>query len=70
MKYFNFYLDINMKLYYIYELNISEYWDFTAYGFRPDSGRICMMCVIVGWSRTEYMSSLDHRGRARRPGTE
>ena len=20
-----------------------------AYGFRPDSGRICMVCVIVGW---------------------
>ena len=26
-----------------------------AYGFRPDSGRICMMCVIVGRSRTEYI---------------
>ena len=41
-----------------------------AYGFRLDSERICMMCVIVGWSGTEYMSSWDHRSRARRPRTE
>ena len=41
-----------------------------AYGFRPDFGRICMMCVVVGWLGTEYMSSRDHRGRVRRLGTE
>ena len=41
-----------------------------AYGFRPDFERICMMCVIVGWSGTEYMSSWDHKGLARRPRTE
>ena len=41
-----------------------------AYRFRQDSERICMMCVIVGRSGTEYMSSRDHQGRARCPRTE
>ena len=35
-----------------------------AYGFLPDSRRICMMRAIVGRSWTEYMSSRDHRGQA------
>ena len=41
-----------------------------AYGFRPNSGQICMICVIVGWSGTEYISSWDHQGRAQRPETK
>ena len=44
-----------------------------AYGFRLVSGRICILCglfVIVGQSWTEYMSSRDHRGQPRCPGTE
>ena len=41
-----------------------------AYGFHSDSGRICMMCVIMGRSGTEYMSSRDHQVQERCPGTE
>ena len=44
-----------------------------AYGFRPVSGQICMLCglfVIVGCSWTEYVSSRHHQGRARHPETE
>ena len=44
-----------------------------AYEFYPVFKRICMLCglfVIMGQSWTKYMSSQDHRGRARHPRTE
>ena len=43
-----------------------------VYGFLLVSGQIYMLCglfVIVGRSWTKYMSSWDHRGRARLPRT-